>query len=150
MIALGLRASSHLQMQTKEMRETTPVLRVTQLQQLCSSSLPEVSLSLQKVCHVLLKTCQKGISQQFDVLFIPYYNPYYKLSQKEKAEKQICTQTRPNIDFTIEQINFKTVSYRYFQQSGYLKTNTFSFQTVLQLILWWNKPSLADPVWCPL
>lgn len=115
-------------MQTKEMRETTPVLPVTQLQQLCSFSLPEVSLELQKVCHVLLKTCQKGVSQQFFVLFIPYYNPYYKLSQKAKAEKQICTQTRPNIDFTSEQINFKTVSYRYFQQSGILKTNTFLFR----------------------
>ena len=52
-IALGLRASSHLQMQTKEMRETT-LLPVIQLQTLCSFSLPEVSLSLHKVCHVLI------------------------------------------------------------------------------------------------
>ena len=33
---------------------TTPVLPVIQLQPLCSFSLPEVSLSLQKVCHVLI------------------------------------------------------------------------------------------------
>ena len=38
----------------KEMRETTPVHPVTELQPLSSFSLPEVSLSLQKVCHVLI------------------------------------------------------------------------------------------------
>ena len=68
------------------------------------------------------------MSQQFDVLFIRSYNPYYKLSQKAKAEKQICTQTRPNIDLTSEQIHFKTVFYRYFQQLGMLKSITFLFR----------------------
>jgi hypothetical protein len=82
-------------------------------------------------CIDIVKTCQKGVSQQFYVLFIPSYNPYYKLSQKAKAEKQICTQTRHIIDFASQQINFW---YFFFSDS-------FAADPVMKL---------ADPVWCPL
>ena len=82
----------------------TVQLFVTRSKPLTAESMP---------CIDIIKTCKKEVCQQLYFNCIPSYNPYYTLS-----EKQICTQTRPNIDFTSEQINLKTVSYRYFKNRG--------------------------------
>ena len=84
-IALGLRASSHLQMQTKEMRETT-LLPVIQLQTLCSFSLPEVSLSLHKVWHVLIlsKHAKNKCVSKFRFFLFHLINFHKNQKQKSK------------------------------------------------------------------